>query len=213
MRRNSNSQSPPEAARIRRFTVRISLQAGAPSIWCALDNWGGAVHLGGDLDYALAQARAALQATDVVGVGLTPEGIDNNPSYFTMVLDAVWSDPAPAAARDVGARVSSWTASDFLRRWGAARCGRDVPEAARAYELLHASVYVPGQDYLFCCAKPVFCPTTYPSTARPPARPTYNTSALREAWASTLLKHLLLTPFSPRLAPRNRLHLSSHRRR
>jgi hypothetical protein len=54
-----------------------TLLHGAQSIWCALENWGGDVHVGGDLEYALTQARAALATDDVMGVGLTPEGIDN----------------------------------------------------------------------------------------------------------------------------------------
>jgi hypothetical protein len=55
--------------------------SNASSIWCSLENWGGVVHVGGDIDYALAQAREALDAPHVEGVGLTPEGIDNNPAY------------------------------------------------------------------------------------------------------------------------------------
>ena len=61
--------------------------SNASSIWCSLENWGGVVHIGGDIDYALAQAREALDAPHVEGVGLTPEGIDNNPAY---VDNRVW---------------------------------------------------------------------------------------------------------------------------
>lgn len=46
----------------------------ASLIWCALNNWGGAVHLGGDLEYVLNETRDALATDAVVGVGLTPEG-------------------------------------------------------------------------------------------------------------------------------------------
>lgn len=40
-----------------------TLLAGAESIWCALENWGGAVHVGGDLDYALTQVPVLLSQT------------------------------------------------------------------------------------------------------------------------------------------------------
>ena len=84
----------------------------ASLIWCALNNWGGAVHMGGDIEYALSEVRAAASSQNprVTGVGLTPEGIDNSPAYFSLVLDAPWT-PQPTAA--------AW-----LQEWGAGRCGR-----------------------------------------------------------------------------------------
>lgn len=63
----------------------------ASLIWCALNNWGGAVHLGGDMTYVLNQSRTAMATSAVVGVGLTPEGIDNSPAYFSLVLDSPWT--------------------------------------------------------------------------------------------------------------------------
>ena len=52
----------------------------ASLIWCALNNWGGAVHMGGDLSYVLNDTRAAMATVPTVGVGLAPEGIDNSPA-------------------------------------------------------------------------------------------------------------------------------------
>eukprot|EP01047_Picozoa_sp_COSAG01_P078962 COSAG01_NODE_14794_length_1409_cov_1.172519_2_plen_165_part_00 len=73
-----------------------------------------------------------------------------------------------------------------------------LAKLAEAYSLLYASVFVPGQSYLFCCAQPRYCPTVYPgdrgrrwgSAFRPdqlPSGPTivrthYNSSVLRRAW-------------------------------
>eukprot|EP01065_Artemidia_motanka_P009102 TRINITY_DN14643_c0_g1_i5.p1 TRINITY_DN14643_c0_g1~~TRINITY_DN14643_c0_g1_i5.p1 ORF type:complete len:660 (+),score=149.68 TRINITY_DN14643_c0_g1_i5:254-2233(+) len=143
-----------------------TLLHGAPSVWCALNNWGGTVHTGGDVRYAVEQAGMALRAGSV-GVGLTPEGIDNDPAYFEAVLDAPWG-AVPQAAED---RIVSW---------GVRRCGRDVAEVREAYSLLYRTLYAPGQPYLFCCQKPVFCPTALPGKDRP-ARPRYDTAALRRA--------------------------------
>lgn len=82
------------------------------------------------------------------GVGLTPEGIDNAPAYFSLVLDTPWT-PVPTAA--------AW-----LTQWGRGRCGASSPLADKAYELLAQSVYRPGKPYLPCCALPAFCPTILP---------------------------------------------------
>jgi hypothetical protein len=70
----------------------------ATVLWCALANWGGAVHLGGDITFVLNQTREFFQKSpNAGGVGLTPEGIDNAPAYFSLVLDSPWT-PVPTAA-------------------------------------------------------------------------------------------------------------------
>ena len=95
----------------------------ASLIWCALNNWGGAVHMGGDLSYVLNDTRAAMATPSTVGVGLTPEGIDNSPAYFSLVLDAPWTQQP--------------TAESWLQEWGRGRCGKaGVAAAEKAYDLV-----------------------------------------------------------------------------
>ena len=138
----------------------------ASLIWCALNNWGGAVHIGGDISYVLNETRAAMATPNVNGVGLTPEGIDNSPAYFSLVLDSAWTEQP--------------TARDWLQEWGAGRCGAaNIKAAAEAYDLLFQTVYRPGKPYLWCCSNPVFCPTVHPGEA--PAKPDYNVTLLRKA--------------------------------
>jgi hypothetical protein len=150
----------PDDPNIGKFTQNASL------IWCALNNWGGAVASQGDLSLVMTEARAAMATPTTVGVGLTPEGIDTAPAYFSLVLDSPWT-PHPTAA--------SWHAE-----WGRSRCGKaGVAAAERAYELMFATVYRPDQPYLFCCSQPVYCPTATPHSTV--ARPTYNASLLRTA--------------------------------
>jgi len=152
--------SYPDDPKLGKFVQNASL------IWCALNNWGGAVNMGGDLSYVLNQTREAMATPAVKGVGLTPEGIDNSPAYFSLVLDSPWT-PQPTAA--------SW-----YNEWGASRCGtKGVVAAEKAYELLFQTVYRPDQPYLWCCSNPVWCPTTLPGQS--PSRPTYNTTKLRQA--------------------------------
>eukprot|EP00936_MAST-01D_sp_MAST-1D-sp1_P000019 g19.t1 len=141
----------------------------ASLIWCALNNWGGAVHMGGDIENALSEVRAAVSSQNlhVTGVGLTPEGIDNSPAYFSLVLDAPWT-PQPTAA--------AW-----LQEWAAGRCGRaGVAAAEAAWALLAQTVYRPGKPYLWCCSQPKFCPTVLPGD-KGVARPDYNVTLLRQA--------------------------------
>ena len=57
----------PSSPTLGPFAQNISL------IWCALSNWGGAVHVGGDIGLVLNETRAAMETPHVVGVGLTPE--------------------------------------------------------------------------------------------------------------------------------------------
>ena len=161
--------SYPDDPELGKFTQNASL------IWCALNNWGGAVNMGGDLTFVLNQTREAMATPEVQGVGLTPEGIDNSPAYFSLVLDAPWT-PQP-------------TAEAWYQEWGASRCGASgVKAAEQAYELLFQTVYKPDQPYLFCCSKPDWCPTTLPggtpasaTRTTEPARPYYNTTLLRRA--------------------------------
>jgi alpha-N-acetylglucosaminidase len=140
----------------------------ASLVWCALNNWGGAVHLGGDIEYVLSETRAAMARPEVTGVGLTPEGIDTSAPYFSLVIDSPWT-PQP-------------TAEAWLAEWGAGRCGRKgVKPAEEAYALLYQTVYRPGQPYLWCCSQPRFCPTVHPGERGGVARPSYNTTLLRRA--------------------------------
>ena len=152
--------SYPDDPQLGKFTQNASL------IWCALNNWGGAVNMGGDLSFVLNQTREAMATPEVQGVGLTPEGIDNSPAYFSLVLDSPWT-PQP-------------TAESWYQEWGASRCGASgVKAAEKAYELLFETVYKPDQPYLWCCSQPVWCPTTLPGGK--PAQPYYNTTLLRQA--------------------------------
>ena len=60
---------------------------------------------------AIPEARAK---TDVLqGVGIDPEGINQNPAYYTFVLDSAW-------------RQGPVNLSDWLGAWGRKRCGGQV---------------------------------------------------------------------------------------
>lgn len=50
-----------------------------------------------------------------MGVGITMEGIDQNPAYYALCLESVWFPPTTSAAFD----MEGWMA-----QWGRARCGQ-----------------------------------------------------------------------------------------
>ena len=102
-----------------------------------MDDFGGTNGMFGDVDNVLAcTARAATSAASFAGVGITMEGIDQNPPYYTLALDSVWMPPA--APRNA-------TAS--LIAWGVGRCGKALPDVVRAWSLLARTVYRPGQQF------------------------------------------------------------------
>lgn len=67
-------------------------------IYCTLHNFGQNTGLGGDLDHFY-QAQAGAQKTEgrMLGFGLTPEGIDQNPIVYEQLTDAMWLTNNPTA--------------------------------------------------------------------------------------------------------------------
>ena len=103
-----------------------------PWIYCMLLNFGGNVGLHGKLDYVargFADARRHPHAgRTLAGVGMTPEGIENNPVMFELLTELPW--------REAGFKTDEW-----LRGYVRARYGADDEGVQRAWELLARSVY------------------------------------------------------------------------
>ena len=107
--------------------------ANTPFIWCAMLDMGGGVGMFGDMQVISDHPLDALhlEGSSMVGVGIDPEGIDQNPPYYTMVLDTAW--------RAVRLDVDEW-----LQRWGVQRCGADSAKVKEAWSFLGKTVYVPA---------------------------------------------------------------------
>lgn len=60
---------------------------GAPFIWTALHNFGGTDGIKGDMS-RLNHIPFDLSETSIMGLGGTPEGIDQNPAYYEFIFDA-----------------------------------------------------------------------------------------------------------------------------
>jgi alpha-N-acetylglucosaminidase len=73
---------------------------GTPFVWCMLHNFGGRTGLYGRLDaVASAPLQARAQTPYMVGVGMAPEAIENNPVMYELmaVRASVRSLHAPTA--------------------------------------------------------------------------------------------------------------------
>lgn len=115
-------------------------QADVPYLYGTLQNFGGGLFLGmstialndGAPEDPLAVPSmfdTFAQRAGAVGVGAFPEGIDQNPAYYTYLFDAPWM-ASPVADMD------SWWAKYALQRYGAFS-----ESAAAAWETLGRSVY------------------------------------------------------------------------
>jgi len=84
-------------------------------IWNWLHNYGQKTPLHGKLNDAATKPISAYQSlgqTHMVGMGLTPEGIENNAVIFELMCDMMWRTTSPA--------VSSWVAAYATQRYGSA---------------------------------------------------------------------------------------------
>ena len=105
---------------------------GAPFIWTTLHNMGGNDGLKGDMRKVSVMPSAALAAkSSVVGVGATPEGIDQNPPYYEYTFDQAWH----AEGQDLSV---FWKAYGARRYASLAQTSKDV---TAAWEALGTAVY------------------------------------------------------------------------
>lgn len=107
---------------------------GKPWIWNMLHNFGGNISLWGRMSHAAEDPSAALHdgsAGKMVGIGLTPEGIEQNPALYHLMLENVWQD-GPV-------KLDEW-----LKGYAYARYGVVNADVQKAWSLLEASVYRGG---------------------------------------------------------------------
>jgi alpha-N-acetylglucosaminidase len=106
---------------------------GLPFIWTALPDFGGNLYQHGDLAEINQIPFAAPPltpgppsydpATQVVGVGYTPEGLDQNPAYYELLQEAAFkSSPEPD--------LTAWLVKRAHRRYGLATRSKSGSPAA-----------------------------------------------------------------------------------
>jgi alpha-N-acetylglucosaminidase len=113
---------------------RTEAYYGKPWIWNMLHNFGGNISLWGRMQHAAEDPSKAFHdpsAGKMVGIGLTPEGIEQNPALYQLMLENVWQDSV--------VDLRAWLDEYALQRYG-------VQDDAikMAWHLLESSVYNGG---------------------------------------------------------------------
>jgi len=100
--------------------------------YCMLLNFGGNVGLHGKMDILIDgfyDAKADARASKTMkGVGITPEGIENNPVMYELLYELPW-------------REQRFTRSEWLKEYVQARYATDDATLHQAWQLLGASIY------------------------------------------------------------------------
>lgn len=121
---------------------------GKPWVWNTLLNYGQNNGLYGALDHYNQELNSARQTGgNLVGAGLTMEGINNNEHLYEVATDAMWTD-SPID-------LESWKSGWVKRRYG------DLSESAegavqKAWTLLDNSVYKSNDLDVMCTTRSVF---------------------------------------------------------
>lgn len=110
---------------------RTEAYYGKPWVWCMLHNFGQNINMSGNLTSVANDPANALNdpsARNMAGIGLTMEGIGQNPMVYAMMLENIWRD------RPVDK-------DEFLRDYLSQRYGCCNETAYAAWQTLMASVY------------------------------------------------------------------------
>jgi alpha-N-acetylglucosaminidase len=137
---------------------------GKPWVWCALQNFGDCVYLGGALNRISADLPAARKdplRAQLSGIGFVNEGLDYNPVVFDYLFEQAW--------RSESIDVNQWLKDYCRRAYGVAD-----PEAEAAWGLLKDTVFT-GQHQVVPAYMRV------PSLAAA-AGPPYSNESLVQAW-------------------------------
>eukprot|EP00478_Filoreta_tenera_P000148 GABV01000148.1.p1 GENE.GABV01000148.1~~GABV01000148.1.p1 ORF type:complete len:344 (-),score=71.41 GABV01000148.1:192-1223(-) len=161
---------------------------GKKWIWNQLLNFGSTSGLKGELDVVRHEPLEALAAdSNVTGVGLTMEGIDNNVIMYDALLQLVWTEPTNNKNNEKN------DLENFVLEWTRERYGQAHPQATHAWQTLAKSVYsappLPKEtmDYwgviesLITRAPDI---NLKPSRGFKPTLPFYSTTAVASAWVS-----------------------------
>jgi len=119
------------AAEIEPVWKRTEAFYGKPWIWNMLHNFGGNISLFGRMDGAAEGPALAFQdslSKNMRGIGLTMEGIEQNPVLYELMTDHTW--------RTAPIEVDAWLQSYSRQRYGV-----DNDHARKAWQILHRTVY------------------------------------------------------------------------
>lgn len=121
---------------------RLSNFFGRKWIWCTLSNYGQNSGMYGALDQWNQDVMyAKANGGRMSGMGIVPEGINNNEHLFELVTDQGWSSTP--------INLASWTQEWVKRRYR----GKDIALAQKAWQLLDGSVYKGNNAVVQCTTR------------------------------------------------------------
>lgn len=109
--------------------------ANTPFVYCMLNNFGGRMGLHGHMDNLVSGVVTAANTSSVMtGIGITPEGSQNNPVLYDLLFETVWSDDASQPLEEIN--TTEWLKKYVTRRYGA-----ESENAYQAMRILEDTVY------------------------------------------------------------------------
>ena len=160
------------AAEIEPVWKRTNAFYGKPWIWNMVHNFGGNISLFGRMDGVAAGPAAALHDSTsgkLVGIGLTMEGIEQNPVLYELLTQQVWQDHS--------VDIKQWLEFYTVNRYGVLDSN-----AVKAWEILRQTAY--NGKTIRDGAESIITgrPTFDSSTVWTRTRLNYNSSELLPAW-------------------------------
>ncbi|HEX4850278.1 MAG TPA: alpha-N-acetylglucosaminidase [Puia sp.] len=119
------------AAEIEPIWKRTESFYGKPWIWNMINNFGGNINLFGRMDGVASGPALALNdpsSKHMAGIGLTMEGIEQNPVIYELMMDHTW-------------RTQPIDLNDWLRKYSLNRYGRNDEDLVKAWQILRQTVY------------------------------------------------------------------------
>lgn len=110
---------------------------GKPWIWCMLHNFGGHNPLYGNMSYIAKEPAEMVHDANkgnLTGIGLVPEGIEQNPVIYSLMLHHVWDDQP--------VDLDQW-----LPNYVHSRYGQKNQYTEKAWDILRKTVYVHEGNY------------------------------------------------------------------
>jgi len=148
---------------------------GKPWIWNMLNNFGANTNLFGRMDVAAqapAQALHDPKSGNMKGIGLTMEGIEQNPVLYELLTANTWHNQPINADR-------------WLKEYVRNRYGKNNVDAQKAWDILHKVIYtVPPDKYVRDGAESIIQarPTTDSTTHWARTSSNYRAKDLLPAW-------------------------------
>lgn len=120
---------------------------GTPFVWCSVTNFGGKSGLYGKLQRfanEVYRANNGEYASLMKGVGIMPEGIDNNPVVYDFILDLSW-------------HPEKVEVNDWIKTYATARYGAENKKVEEAWQIFLQTVYSSFDKYQEGPGESVFC--------------------------------------------------------